>query len=47
MFDYFRALDGLSDEEREIHKTVRAFVDEAVIPHVQGWWDSDTLPRES
>ena len=46
MFDYFRALDGLTDEEREIHATVRAFVDEAIVPHVQGWWDADTLPRE-
>ena len=46
MFDYFRALDGLADEEREIHATVRAFVDEAIVPHVQGWWDTDTLPRE-
>ena len=46
MFDYFNALAGLTDEEREIHETVRAFVDEAIIPHVQGWWDADTLPRE-
>ena len=46
MFDYFRALDGLTDEERDIHATVRAFVDENVVPHVQGWWDGDTLPRE-
>ncbi len=46
MFDYFRALDGLADEEREIHATVRAFVDEAIVPNVQGWWDGDTLPRE-
>ena len=46
MFDYFRALDGLTDEERDIHATVRAFVDEAIVPHVQGWWDADTLPRE-
>ena len=46
VFDYFRALDGLADEEREIHATVRAFVDEAIVPNVQGWWDGDTLPRE-
>ena len=46
VFDYFRALDGLADEEREIHATVRAFVDEAIVPNVQGWWDADTLPRE-
>ena len=46
MFDYFRALDGLTDEERDIHATVRAFVDEAIVPNVQGWWDADTLPRE-
>ena len=46
MFDYFRALDGLTDEERDIHATVRAFVDETIVPNVQGWWDADTLPRE-
>ena len=33
MFDYFRALDGLTGEEREIHATVRSFVDEAIVPH--------------
>ena len=46
MFDYFRALDGLTGEEREIHATVRSFVDEAIVPHVQDWWDADTLPRD-
>jgi glutaryl-CoA dehydrogenase len=46
VFDYFNALAGLTDEEREIHTTVRAFVDDAIVPHVQGWWDADTLPRE-
>lgn len=46
MFDYFRALDDLSDEEKDIHRAAREFVDKEIIPHVQGWWDRDTLPRE-
>ena len=46
MFDYFRVLDTLSDEDKAIHRAARDFVDKEIIPHVQGWWDKDTLPRE-
>jgi glutaryl-CoA dehydrogenase len=46
MFDYFRVLENLTPEEKDIHKAARAFVDKEVIPHVQGWWNQDTLPRE-
>ena len=46
MFDYFRVLENLSSEEKDIHRAARDFVDKEIIPHVQGWWDNDTLPRE-
>ncbi len=46
MFDYFRVLDNLSDEDKDIHRAARDFVDKEIIPHVQGWWNTDTLPRE-
>ena len=46
MFDYFRVLDTLSDEDKDIHRAARDFVDKEIIPHVQGWWNTDTLPRE-
>ena len=46
MFDYFRVLDNLSDEEKDIHRAARDFVDKEIIPHVQGWWNTDSLPGE-
>ncbi len=46
MFDYFRVLDNLSDEDKDIHRAARDFVDKEIIPHVQGWWNTDTLPRD-
>src|SRR5436190_4700697 len=46
MFDYFRALDDLGPEEKDIHRAAREFVDSEIVPHVQGWWDKDMLPRE-
>ena len=46
MFDYFRVLDSLSDEDKDIHRAARDFVDKEIIPHVQGWWNTDSLPRE-
>ncbi len=46
MFDYFKALESLSPEEKDIHALVREFVDKEIIPHVGAWWDEGTLPRE-
>jgi glutaryl-CoA dehydrogenase len=46
MFDYFRVLDTLSDEDKAIHRAAREFVDAEIIPHVQGWWNNDTLPPD-
>jgi glutaryl-CoA dehydrogenase len=43
----FLALDELlSDEERDIRDTVRAFVRERVVPYVGDWFETATLPRE-
>ncbi len=36
----------LSDEERDIRDTVRAFVTDRVVPHVGDWFEEGRLPRE-
>jgi glutaryl-CoA dehydrogenase len=36
----------LSDEERMIRDTVRAFVADKVVPHVGEWFEAGTVPRE-
>jgi len=36
----------LSDEERDIRDTVRAFVRDRVVPHVGEWFEAGTLPVE-
>jgi glutaryl-CoA dehydrogenase len=36
----------LSDEERDIRDTVRAFVRDSVVPHVGDWFEEARLPRE-
>jgi glutaryl-CoA dehydrogenase len=43
----FLALDALlSDEERDVRDTVRAFVAKEVVPHVGDWFEAATIPRE-
>src|SRR5690349_1108050 len=43
----FLNLDALlSDEERDIRDTVRAFVAREVVPHVGDWFEAATIPRE-
>jgi glutaryl-CoA dehydrogenase len=43
----FLALDSLlSDEERDIRDTVRAFVQNEVVPNVGDWFEEGTIPRE-
>src|ERR1700759_2363341 len=45
--DDFLALDSLlSDEERDIRDTVRAFVQDKVGPNVGDWFEAGTIPRE-
>jgi glutaryl-CoA dehydrogenase len=36
----------LTDEERDIRDTIRAFVRDRVIPHVAGWFEDAVLPSE-
>jgi glutaryl-CoA dehydrogenase len=36
----------LSDEERDIRDTVRAFVRDRVVPQVGGWFEEGRIPRE-
>jgi glutaryl-CoA dehydrogenase len=43
----FLAVDGLlSDEERDIRDTVRAFVGDRVLPEVGDWFEQGKIPRE-
>jgi glutaryl-CoA dehydrogenase len=43
----FLAIDHLlSDEERDIRDTVRAFVRDRVVPHVGEWFEEATIPLE-
>jgi len=43
----FLAIDSmLSDEERDIRDTVRAFVRDRILPYVGDWFEEGTIPRE-
>jgi glutaryl-CoA dehydrogenase len=43
----FLAVDGLlSDEERDIRDTVRAFAEKELAPHVADWYEQGTLPDD-
>src|SRR5689334_12963149 len=43
----FLAVDGLlSDEDRAIRDTVRAFADKELAPHVADWYEQGTLPDD-
>jgi glutaryl-CoA dehydrogenase len=44
--DYLAIDRLLSDEERDIRDTVRAFVADKVIPNVGDWFEEATIPRE-
>jgi glutaryl-CoA dehydrogenase len=44
--DPFNIEAELTDYERELRDKTRAFVTEHVAPHVQSWWESETIPRE-
>jgi glutaryl-CoA dehydrogenase len=44
--DLLRIDDQLTDEERMIRDTVRAFVSDKVQPHIADWFEAGTLPRE-
>jgi glutaryl-CoA dehydrogenase len=44
--DLLRIDDQLTEEERLIRDTVRAFGADKVMPHITDWFESGTLPRE-
>ncbi len=44
--DYLAIDRLLSDEERDIRDTVRAFVQKEVVPQVGDWFEEATIPRE-
>ena len=44
--DYLQLDALLSDEERAIRDTVRAFVKDRVLPHIADWFEEARLPRE-
>jgi glutaryl-CoA dehydrogenase len=44
--DLLQIDDELSDEERLIRDTVRAFVADRALPYVADWFEEGTLPRE-
>lgn len=44
--DFLSTDTALSDEERDIRDTVRAFVQEHVMPEVGDWFERGELPRE-
>jgi glutaryl-CoA dehydrogenase len=44
--DFIDVAGLLTDEERLIRDTVRAYVRDRVLPHVADWFEAGTLPRE-
>jgi len=44
--DLLQIDDELTDEERLIRDTVRAFARDRVLPHVEDWFEEGTLPRD-
>src|SRR5437667_7398065 len=44
--DLLQIDDQLTDEERLIRDTVRAFAGDRVLPHVEDWFEEGTLPRD-
>src|ERR1700746_911427 len=44
--DLLQIDDQLTDEERLIRDTVRAFTGDRVLPHVEDWFEEGLLPRE-
>src|SRR5271169_7007337 len=44
--DLLRIDDELSEEERLVRDTVRAFAAERILPFIADWFEAGTLPRE-
>src|SRR5215210_3958384 len=44
--DFLQIRDLLSDEEIETRDTVRDFVEQRVVPHIEDWYEWQHFPRE-
>jgi glutaryl-CoA dehydrogenase len=44
--DLLRIDDQLTEEERLVRDTVRAFASDRIMPHIADWFEAGTLPRE-
>jgi glutaryl-CoA dehydrogenase len=44
--DLLRVDDQLTEEERLVRDTVRAFATDRIMPHIADWFEAGTLPRE-
>ncbi|HTS95179.1 MAG TPA: acyl-CoA dehydrogenase family protein [Streptosporangiaceae bacterium] len=44
--DLLRIDDELTDEERLVRDTVRAFAADQIMPHIADWFEAGTLPKE-
>ena len=44
--DLLRVDDELTEEERLVRDTVRAFAKDRIMPHIADWFEAGTLPRE-
>ena len=44
--DLLRVDDLLTEEERLVRDTVRAFASDRIMPHIADWFEAGTLPRE-
>ena len=44
MFDYFKMLDLVSPDERDIHAATRKFVDAEILPQIGEWWEHESAP---
>jgi glutaryl-CoA dehydrogenase len=44
--DLLRIDDQLTEEERLVRDTVRAFARDRILPHIADWFEAGTLPRE-
>jgi glutaryl-CoA dehydrogenase len=44
--DFLQVDRQLTDPEREIRDRVRAFVDEHVLPNIEGWFERGEFPLE-
>ena len=46
MLDFVLVNDLLNDDERQIQKMTRDFVNSKILPHVGRWWENGTVPSD-